>query len=82
MDRDNNLALLSLYRFSSRIDEKINLKKTFVVAIAPEVKKLENFLKPEENVLNFLVMDPRNCVINGVELSSYCVQQTLRLKNN
>ena len=82
MDKENNFCLISLYNFSSKIDEKINLKKTLIVGIDPEVKVFKNLHKPEESILNIIIMNPKNCVIDGIELQQYCVQQSLKLKDN
>lgn len=82
MDKENNLALISLYNFSSKIDEKISLKKSLVIGIDPEVKLFRNIYNPEETIKNILIMNPKNCVINGIELQTYCVQQHLKLKES
>ena len=82
MDRMNNFSLLSLFNFSEKIDEKINLKKTVVVGIDPEVKLFENFLNPTETILNIIIKNPKNCVIGGVEMDKYLVHQHLKLKEN
>lgn len=79
MDKDNNLALISLYNFSSTIDEKINLKKTILVGINPEIQEFPNNKRPGESVKNILVAHPRDCFIDGVDLEKYCVQQHLKL---
>lgn len=81
MDRENNLALISLFSFSSKIDQKINLKKSLLVGIKPEVKRFRNLKNPSESVLHILISNPRNCMIDGIELQSYCVEQHLKMRD-
>lgn len=80
MDRENSLALVSLYHFSPKIDEKINLKKSVLVGVNPEVQTFRNPARPDQSVPNLLLLNPRDVYVDGVELQQFCVQTSLRMR--
>ena len=82
MDKENTLALVSLYHFSSKIDTKINLKKSILVGVNPEVQMFRHPNRPEQAIKNILLMNPKDVYLDGVELEKFCVQQHLRMKPN
>lgn len=80
LDNENSLALVSLFNFSSRVDEKISLKRTMIVVVNPHVQPFPSLSKEGSVVKNILVMNQNDCYIDGIELGKYIVQEHLRLK--
>lgn len=80
LDSEGGLALVSLFNFSSKMDERISLKKTTLAVVDPLVQPFSSFRKDGVVVKNLLVMNPKDCYIDGIELEKFCVQEHLRMR--
>jgi len=80
IDADSQLSLLSIYNVDHKIEEKLVMKVSQIIALNPEIQMVRNIKYPNEVVKNIIVRKPKHLLIDGVDLKAYLAQEKIEMK--
>jgi hypothetical protein len=80
IDADGQLFLLSIYNVDHKIEEKLVMKVSQIIALNPDIQTVRNIKYPSECVKNIIVRKPKNLLIDGVDLKAHLAQEKIEMK--
>jgi hypothetical protein len=80
IDADCQIFLLSLYNVDHKIEDKLVMKVSQIIALNPEVQIIRNMKDPTETIRNMIVRKPKHLLVDGGDLKAYLAQEKIEMK--